>query len=103
MLLLSRRNQQGIRIEPASAVPKDMKVKDLFGEQGIRIKVVGIENGVVKIGIEAPNEFKILRDELEKWEDGGEGDANIHVKTKKTSSANLYRRRKATITPTEYS
>ena len=78
-----------------------MKVKDLFGEQGIRIKVVGIENGVVKIGIEAPNEFKILRDELEKWEDGGEGD--VSVKTKKTSSANLYRRRKAAITPTEYS
>ncbi len=101
MLLLSRRNQQGIRIEPSSAVPKDMKVKDLFGEQGIRIKVVGIENGVVKIGIEAPNEFKILRDELEKWEDAGEGDASS--KSKKTSSANLYRRRKSTITPTEYS
>ena len=91
MLLLSRRNQQGIVIEPDASVPKDMKVTDLFGEQGIRIKIIGVENGVVKLGIDAPSEFKILRNELEKWNNEDEAKQG----RKKNASANLYRRRKA--------
>jgi len=35
----------------------------LIGEN-IRIKVIGIENGNVKIGIEAPREISIARSEL---------------------------------------
>jgi carbon storage regulator CsrA len=91
MLLLSRRNQQGIVIEPDASVPKDMKVADLFGDQGIRIKIIGVENGVVKLGIDAPSEFKILRNELEKWNSEDEAKQS----RKKNTSANLYRRRKA--------
>lgn len=37
----------------------------LIGDD-IRIKVVSIENGVVKLGIDAPKEVSILRDELAK-------------------------------------
>lgn len=91
MLLLSRRNQQGLLIEPDISVPKDMKVKDLFGNGGILIKIIGVENGVVKLGIEAPNEFKILRNELENWNSSDSSGTN---KKEKTGSANIYRRRK---------
>jgi len=35
----------------------------LIGDN-IMIKVVSIENGVVKLGIEAPKEISIIRDEL---------------------------------------
>jgi len=94
MLLLSRRNQQGIIIEPDISIPKDMKVSELFGEGGIKIKVIGVENGVVKLGIDAPNEFKILRNELENWNTSEPGKNN---RKDRTSGANMFRRRKAVI------
>jgi len=94
MLLLSRRNQQGILIEPDASIPKDMKVSELFGSAGIRIKVIGVENGVVKLGIDAPNEFKILRNELENW---NTSDQTTQNRKEKTSGANMFRRRKLLI------
>ena len=90
MLLLSRRNHQGLVIEPDASIPKDMKVSELFGEEGILIKVIGIEDGVVKLGIDAPETFKILRDELESWD----GDSPPPNKKPKTHGANMYRRRR---------
>ncbi len=97
MLLLSRRNQQGILIEPDISVPKDMTVKELFGDSGIKIKIIGVENGVVKLGIEASNDFKILRNELENWNDKNAVQA---TPKEKTSNANIYRRRnKAVVHP----
>lgn len=67
MLLLSRKNHQGLVIEPDASVPKDMKVSELFGEDGVRIKVIEVEQGVVKLGVDASSNFKILRDELINW------------------------------------
>jgi carbon storage regulator CsrA len=37
----------------------------LIGEN-IEVKVISIEKGVVKLGIEAPNDVSIIRDELAK-------------------------------------
>jgi carbon storage regulator len=51
MLVLSRKNQQQIMI----------------GEK-IVVKVIGIERGRVKIGIEAPVDMPVLRSELVKIE-----------------------------------
>lgn len=99
MLLLSRRNQQGILIEPDKNVPKDMKVRDLFGDSGIRIKIIGVENGVVKLGIEAPNEFKILRNELDNWNNSTNTGPRQHRK-EKSVGANMFRRRKVLISQT---
>ncbi len=47
MLVLSRRTGQGIRIGDA-----------------IRITVVGIDGQFVRLGLDAPNSYKILREEL---------------------------------------
>lgn len=96
MLLLSRRNQQGILIEPDISIPKNMKVRDLFGSTGITIKVIGVENGVVKLGIEAPSEFKILRNELDNWNSSTSGTSRNQRK-EKTAGANMFRRRKMLI------
>jgi len=91
MLLLSRKNHQGLVIEPDASVPKDMLVSELFGDAGIQIKVIEVEQGVVKLGIEAPDEFKILRDELNNWNELP--DQQSHKG--KPGSANIYRRRRS--------
>lgn len=54
MLVLSRKNNEGLRI----------------GE-GVKLKVLAIRGGVVRLGIEAPNDTHILRFELEGDENGG--------------------------------
>ena len=90
MLLLSRKNHQGLVIEPDASIPPDMKVTDLFGESGIRIKVISVNEGNVKLGIDAPSEFKILRNELENWNNpDGYGDQKGRPQV-----ANIYRRRR---------
>ncbi len=101
MLLLSRRNHQGLVIEPDASIPANMKVTDLFGENGIRIKVVSVDNGVVKLGIDAPKEFKILRNELDNWNSTGTptGQSKDKNKKEKTPASNMFRRRKAYSTP----
>ncbi len=98
MLLLSRRNHQGLVIEPDASIPANMTVTDLFGENGIRIKVVSVDNGVVKLGIDAPKEFKILRNELDNWNSSG-GPGQKKDKKDKTSTSNMFRRRKACSVP----
>ncbi len=90
MLLLSRRNHQGLLIEPDASIPADMTVGELFGENGIKIKIISIEDGIVKLGIDAPNEFKILRNELDNWN----SESNYRNKKDRISTANIYRRRK---------
>ncbi|VAW81073.1 hypothetical protein MNBD_GAMMA12-3422 [hydrothermal vent metagenome] len=91
MLLLSRKNHQGLVIEPDASVPLDMKVTDLFGETGIRIKVIDVEQGVVKLGIDAPDDFKILRDELNNWNEL----PDQQPQKSKPGGANIYRRRRS--------
>lgn len=49
MLVLARKEGQTIKI----------------GED-IQIKVVGLENNQVRIGIEAPKEIKVIREEIQK-------------------------------------
>ncbi len=45
----------------------------------IKIKIMGIEKGVVKLGIEAPNNITILREELK------EEVANINIQASSSS------------------
>ena len=90
MLLLSRKNHQGLVIEPDVSVPKDMKVSELFGEDGVRIKVIEVEQGVVKLGVDAPSNFKILRDELINWNEL----PGPQVKKGNQNGVNMYRRRR---------
>ncbi len=46
----------------------------------IKIKIMGIEKGVVKLGIEAPNNITILREELK------EEVANINIQASSSSN-----------------
>ena len=75
MLILTRRIQQGIIIAG-----------------NIHIRVLGVERDRVKIGISAPQEVTILRDELverdkEKQKDeGNDADQTAQVETKDTAA-----------------
>ncbi|REK11943.1 MAG: carbon storage regulator [Planctomycetota bacterium] len=54
MLVLSRKQKQEIHIG-----------------QDIKVTVLGIRGGVVKLGIEAPSDVHILRGELPSWYEAG--------------------------------
>lgn len=43
---------------------KDEAVTLLVGDQEIKVVVCGIDRGTVRLGIEAPREVKIVRDEI---------------------------------------
>ena len=55
MLILTRKIEEGIIIRGE-------------GENLIRFRILGISGGRVKVGIEAPGRFNILRDELSEEE-----------------------------------
>ncbi len=65
MLILTRRIGEQIYIYPDD-LPEDMTVKELFEGRQIAIEVLGVKGMQVKIGIDAPKNLTILRDDVEK-------------------------------------
>ncbi|MEY4377653.1 MAG: hypothetical protein RJB26_2203 [Pseudomonadota bacterium] len=61
MLVLSRRADESIVIQPAEGTDKEMTLKDLFANGPILITLLGGTGRRVKMGIEAPAELTIRR------------------------------------------
>ncbi len=61
MLVLSRRADESIVIQPAEGTDKEMTLKDLFANGPILITLLGGTGRRVKMGIEAPAELVIRR------------------------------------------
>ena len=64
MLVLTRRPGQAIMIKPALGVDLAAPLGALFTDGPIEVMVNRIEAGKVKMGITAPRDLAILRDEL---------------------------------------
>lgn len=63
MLAISRRPGQSIYIYPAGDIDPEMTVAQLFSGGPIKL-TTDIRNGQIKIGIAAPRELTVLREEL---------------------------------------
>lgn len=61
MLVLSRRADESIVIQPADGADEKMTLKDLFANGPIQITLLGGTGKRVKMGIEAPAELAIRR------------------------------------------
>lgn len=61
MLVLSRRPDESIIIQPAEGADAEMTLRDLFANGPILITLLGGTGRRVKMGIEAPVELAIRR------------------------------------------
>ena len=64
MLVLERRSGESILIYPSDQLDPDMTVGELFRHHPIRVSIKSRDKGAFKIAISAPDEMKILREEL---------------------------------------
>jgi sRNA-binding carbon storage regulator CsrA len=63
MLVLSRRADESIVIQPAEGTDERMTLKELFANGPIQITLLGGTGRRVKMGIEAPTQLSIRRKE----------------------------------------
>jgi len=64
MLVLSRRADESITIQPADGVSGSMTIAQLFANGPIQITLLGGSGKRVKMGIEAPEELSIRRKDV---------------------------------------
>jgi sRNA-binding carbon storage regulator CsrA len=64
MLVLSRRADESILIQPADGVDGNMTMAQLFANGPIQITLLGGTGRRVKMGIEAPEQLSIRRKDL---------------------------------------
>lgn len=64
MLVLSRRADESITIQPADGVDGNMTMQQLFANGPIQITLLGGNGKRVKMGIEAPEQLSIRRKDL---------------------------------------
>jgi sRNA-binding carbon storage regulator CsrA len=64
MLVLSRRADESIVIQPAEGVDENMTLAQLFADGPIRITLLGGTGRRVKMGIEAPEHLSIRRKDV---------------------------------------
>ncbi len=64
MLVLSRRADESITIQPADGVNGSMTIAQLFANGPIQITLLGGSGKRVKMGIEAPEELSIRRKDV---------------------------------------
>ncbi len=67
MLTLSRQEGESLFIDLEDSVDPNMTVGELFADGPIEILVSTIKRGSVKIGIDAPKELNVARNELIEW------------------------------------
>jgi sRNA-binding carbon storage regulator CsrA len=64
MLVLSRRADEAIVIQPADGVDASMTMAELFANGPIQITLLGGTGRRVKMGIEAPEQLAIRRKDI---------------------------------------
>lgn len=64
MLVLSRRADQSIVIQPADGVDVSMTMEQLFANGPIQITLLGGTGRRIKMGIEAPEQLAIRRKDV---------------------------------------
>ena len=64
MLILTRRPGEGLTIGLDPSVDPRTPMGEILGQAGIRVRVVAGRSNQVRVGIDAPSELVILRDEL---------------------------------------
>ncbi len=64
MLVLSRRADESITIQPADGVDANMTMAELFANGPIQITLLGGTGKRVKMGIEAPEQLSIRRKDV---------------------------------------
>lgn len=64
MLVLSRRADESIVIQPAAGVDGNMTLAELFANGPIQITLLGGTGRRVKMGIEAPEQLEIRRKDV---------------------------------------
>ncbi len=64
MLVLSRRADESILIQPAEGADVSMTLEQLFANGPIQITLLGSTGRRVKVGIEAPQQLSIRRKDV---------------------------------------
>jgi sRNA-binding carbon storage regulator CsrA len=64
MLVLSRRADESIVIQPAEGTDSGMTLRELFANGPIQITLLGASGRRVKVGIEAPEQLAIRRKDI---------------------------------------
>lgn len=64
MLIITRQADETISITP-TADALNMTLNEAFGSKGISLRIFEVKNKQVRIGIQAPEKFSILRGELQ--------------------------------------
>ena len=64
MLILTRRPGEGLTIRLDPSVDPSRPIGEILGQAGVRVRVVAARSNQVRVGIDAPAELVILRDEL---------------------------------------
>ncbi|MDE1923855.1 MAG: carbon storage regulator [Gammaproteobacteria bacterium] len=64
MLVLSRRADESILIQPAEGADVTMTLQQLFANGPIQITLLGSTGRRVKVGIEAPQQLSIRRKDI---------------------------------------
>lgn len=64
MLVLERRNGESLKIFPSENLPHDMTVEELFSQGPLEIMLSRGYKGKARIGVKAPAELIIRREEL---------------------------------------
>lgn len=63
MLVVSRRYAESITISPDSGLDPAMTIAELFKDGPIEVTVLGSGNNRVKLGVKAPNDLVIWRED----------------------------------------
>lgn len=64
MLVLERKSGESILIYPHEDIRPEMTVQELFSGGPIKVAVKCRDHSAIKLAIDAPNNMKILRNEL---------------------------------------
>ncbi len=64
MLVLERKSGESILIYPHEDIRPEMTVEELFSNGPIKVAVKCRDHSAIKLAIDAPNNMKILRNEL---------------------------------------
>ena len=64
MLVLSRRIEESLIVQPAEGIDPAMTVAELFQNGPVVLHVLATNGNQVRLGVEAPKELNIVRNEL---------------------------------------
>ena len=61
MLIIKRKGEEAITIEPMDGIDQSQSVGELFSQGPIEITLFEVRNNAVKVAIDAPSQLKIWR------------------------------------------